>query len=71
VVGYGERRLGLFVDELIGQHEVVIKSLGGYFSGLRGFAGAAEIGKHEVILVIDVESVIEESLFRQRATYHV
>lgn len=71
VVGYGERRLGLFVDELIGQHEVVIKSLGGYFKGLRGFAGAAEIGKHEIILVIDVESVIEESLFRQRATYHV
>ncbi|HYA31815.1 MAG TPA: chemotaxis protein CheA [Thermodesulfovibrionales bacterium] len=71
VVGYGERRLGLFVDELIGQHEVVIKSLGGYFGGLRGFAGAAEIGKHEVILVIDVESVIEESLFRQRATHHV
>jgi two-component system chemotaxis sensor kinase CheA len=71
VVGYGDRRLGLFVDELIGQHEVVIKSLGGYFKGLRGFAGAAEIGKHEVILVIDVESVIEESLFRQRAAHHV
>ena len=71
VVGYGERRLGLFVDELIGQHEVVIKSLGGYFKGLRGFAGAAEIGRHEVILVIDVESIIEESLSRQRAMHHV
>ncbi|HYA26712.1 MAG TPA: chemotaxis protein CheA [Thermodesulfovibrionales bacterium] len=71
VVGYGERRLGLFVDELIGQYEVVIKSLGGYFGGLRGFAGAAEIGKHEIILVIDVEAVIEESLFRQRSAYHV
>jgi two-component system chemotaxis sensor kinase CheA len=71
VVGYGERRLGLFVDELIGQHEVVIKSLGDYFKGLRGFAGAAEIGRHEVILVIDVESMIEESLSRQRAMRHV
>lgn len=71
VVGYGERRLGLFVDELIGQHEVVIKSLGDYFRGLRGFAGAAEIGKHEVILVIDVESIIEESLSRQKALHHV
>ncbi len=70
-VGYGERRLGLFVDELVGQHEVVIKSLGGYFKGSRGFAGAAEIGRHEVILVIDVESVIEESLSRQRAMPHV
>jgi two-component system chemotaxis sensor kinase CheA len=71
VVGYGERRLGLFVDELIGQHEVVIKSLGEYFEGLRGFAGAAEIGKHEIILVIDVESVIEDSLSKQRSVHHV
>lgn len=71
VVGYGERRLGLFVDELIGQQEVVIKSLGDYFKGLRGFAGAAEIGKHEVILVIDVESIIEESLSKQRVIHHV
>ncbi len=71
VVGYGERRLGLFVDELIGQHEVVIKSLGDYFKELRGFAGAAEIGRHEVILVIDVEAIIEESLSRQRAMHHV
>lgn len=62
VVGYGERRVGLVVDEMIGQQEVVIKSLGDYFRGLKGFAGAAEIGKHEVILVIDVESIIEESL---------
>lgn len=71
VVGYGERRLGLFVDELIGQHEVVIKSLGGYFRGLKGFAGAAEIGRHEVILVVDVESVIEEVVTRQRIAQHV
>ncbi len=71
VVGYGERRLGLFVDELIGQHEVVIKSLGGYFRGLKGFAGAAEIGRHEVILVVDVESVIEEVVTRQRVAQHV
>ena len=71
VVGYGERRMGLIVDELIGQHEVVIKSLGDYFQGLRGFAGAAEIGKHEIILVIDVESVIEDSLSKQRSSHHV
>ena len=71
VVGYGERRIGLSVDELIGQHEIVIKSLGDYFKGMRGFAGAAEIGKHEVILVIDVESIIEEALSKQKVTYHV
>jgi two-component system chemotaxis sensor kinase CheA len=61
VSGIGDRRIGLLVDELVGQHEVVIKSFGNYFEGLKGFAGAAEIGKHEVILVLDVESIIDET----------
>jgi two-component system, chemotaxis family, sensor kinase CheA len=67
VVGFGRRKLGLLVDEIIGQYEIVIKSLGEYFKGLSGFAGAAEIGKHEVILVIDVESIVEKSLIRQES----
>ncbi|GAB4413702.1 MAG: chemotaxis protein CheA [Thermodesulfovibrionales bacterium] len=71
VVGYGERKLGLLVDELIGQQEIVIKSLGDYLKGLRGFAGAAEIDRHEVILVIDIESIIEDSLSKQRTLHHV
>lgn len=71
VVGFGDRRLGLLVDELMGQHEIVIKALGEYFKGLKGFAGAAEIGKHEVILVLDIESAVEESLLKQRSAVHV
>jgi two-component system chemotaxis sensor kinase CheA len=71
VVGLGARKLGLLVDELLGQPEIVIKSLGEYFKGLGGFAGAAEIGKHEVILVLDVESLIEKSLIRHEGMSHV
>ena len=71
VVGFGKRRLGLLVDELLGQPEVVIKSLGDYLKGLSGFAGAAEIGKHEVILVLDVESIIEKSLLKQEGMSYV
>lgn len=71
VVGFGKRRLGLLVDELLGQPEIVIKSLGEYLKGLSGFAGAAEIGKHEVILVLDVESIIEKSLMKQEGMLHV
>lgn len=71
VVGFGERKVGLLVDELFGQHEIVIKSLGGYLKKLRGFAGAAEIGKHEVILVMDIESLIDESMIKQRGAAHV
>ena len=71
VIRYGERSFGLLVDELIGQYEIVIKTLGEYFKVLRGFAGAAEVGRHELILVLDVESVIEESILKQRALSHV
>lgn len=66
VVGFGERKVGLLVDELFGQQEIVIKSLGDYLKRLRGFAGAAEIGKHEVILVLDIESLIDESVVKQK-----
>ncbi len=71
VSGYGERRVGLLVDELIGGQEIVIKSLGGYFEGLRGFAGVTEIGRHNVILVIDVETLTEEILFRHKGLVNV
>ena len=71
VVGLGMRKIGLLVDELIGQPQIVIKSLGEYFKGLSGFAGAAEIGKHEVILVLDVESLIEKSLIKQEGKSYV
>ena len=70
IVGLGKRKLGLLVDEIMGQQEIVIKSLGEYFKGVAGFAGAAEIGKHEVILVLDVDSVTEKSLLhREGVTY--
>lgn len=71
VSGFGRRRLGLLADEIIGQHEIVIKSLGDYFRGLWGIAGAAEIGKHEVILVLDVESIMEKSLIKQEGMSYV
>lgn len=71
VIGFGERKIGLLIDELLGQHEVVVKSLGDYFKEHKGFAGAAEIGRHEVILVLDVESVIEGSLTRQKGAMNV
>jgi chemotaxis protein histidine kinase CheA len=49
----------------------VIKTLGEYLKKLKGFAGAAEIGKHEVILVLDIESLIDESLLKQKGTAYV
>ncbi len=71
IVGFGERKVGLLIDELFGQHEIVIKTLGEYLKKLKGFAGAAEIGKHEVILVLDIESLIDESLLKQKGAAYV
>ncbi|MFA5074373.1 MAG: chemotaxis protein CheA [Nitrospirota bacterium] len=65
VVGLAERRLGLIVDDLRDQQEIVIKSLGKRLSDIPGVAGATELGdKRGVSLVLDVESLIENSLTR-------
>lgn len=71
VVGLGDRKAGLLVDELYGQQEIVIKSLGDYLQKLKGFAGAAEIGRHEVILVLDTEALIGDSVTRQKGGAYV
>jgi two-component system chemotaxis sensor kinase CheA len=67
IVGFGERRMGLMVDELVGQAEVVIKGIGEYLSGVKGIAGAAEVGRHEIMLIIDVEGIIEECTTKRSA----
>ena len=58
----GNRRLGFVVDGLVGQQDIVIKSLGKSLKSVRGFAGATELGDQRVALVIDVAAVIEEVL---------
>jgi two-component system, chemotaxis family, sensor kinase CheA len=62
VTNLGARRLGLAVDELVGQQDIVIKALGRSLRSVKGFSGATELGEHKVALVIDVASIIEETL---------
>ncbi len=60
LVGLAERRLGIVVDGLRDQQEIVIKPLGKRLSGTPGIAGATELGdRRGVVLVLDVESLIE------------
>ncbi len=61
VVGFGNRRLGLLVDKLTEQTEIILKPLGEHLKGIQGLAGAAEVGRHDIILVLDVEAMMEES----------
>jgi two-component system chemotaxis sensor kinase CheA len=61
VVGVGARRLGLVVDELVGQQDIVIKPLGPSLKNVKGFAGATELGDQRVALVLDAPALIEEA----------
>jgi len=62
----GNRRLGLVVDRLFGQQDIVIKALGKSLSQVRGFAGATELGDQRVALVLDVAALVDEALIVDR-----
>ena len=60
VVGSAEKRLGLVVDDLLGQQDIVIKPLGEMFRSIRGISGAADLGDQRTILVLDAGGIITE-----------
>jgi two-component system chemotaxis sensor kinase CheA len=70
VVGLADKRLGFVVDELLGQQDVVIKSLGKALAFVKGIAGAAELGSQKTILVLDVAGLMGEAL-RGESSGHV
>ncbi|MEO8380123.1 MAG: chemotaxis protein CheW, partial [Acidobacteriota bacterium] len=55
----GEKVVGLLVDALVRQQEVVIKSIGERLKTIPGIAGATEIGESEIVLVVDVGTLID------------
>ncbi len=58
VVKKGDKQAGLVVDELIGQQEIVIKSLGKYISKCKIISGATVLGDGEVALILDANALI-------------
>ena len=59
VVGVQDKRIGIVVDELVGDQEIVIKSLGGYIGDIHGLAGATIMGDGSVALILDVRGLVE------------
>lgn len=57
IVKKGDKEAGLIVDKLIGQQEIVIKSLGKYLSGTKYIAGATILGDGSISLILDVNSL--------------
>lgn len=64
----GEKTVGLLVSALVRQQEVVIKSIGERLKTIPGIAGATEIGESEIVLVVDVGSLIDHFGGRARET---
>lgn len=58
VLGLAESKIGLIVDSLVGQEEIVIKSLGEYLKGIEGIAGATIRGDGGVTLIVDVAALM-------------
>ena len=60
VVHAGEAKAGIVVDNLIGQQEIVIKTLGNLFAGLKLFGGATVLGDGKVALILDVATMRQQ-----------
>ena len=58
VVHIGERKAGIVVDTLIGQQEIVIKTLGKLLAGLKVISGATVLGDGRVALILDVSALM-------------
>jgi len=59
VAGVGDRRVGLVVDRLRSQEEVVIKSMWDYLAAVPGIAGATITGEGKVVLILDVPELVQ------------
>ncbi len=60
IVGIAEKRFGLKVDHLIGQKEVVIKSLGNYLGDIEGIAGSTIMGDGKVVMIADIAEIVNK-----------
>jgi two-component system chemotaxis sensor kinase CheA len=59
VVASGEKMLGVAVDELLGEQEIVIKSLGNFVGDVKCVSGATLLGNGRIALILDVNTVVQ------------
>ena len=57
IINSGERQIGLIVDQLLNQQEIVIKSLGNYLVNIKNISGATIVGDGDVALILDVRNI--------------
>lgn len=59
VIGLAHQRLGIVVDSLLGQEEIVIKSLGQYLGNVPAIAGSTILGDGRVIMILDIQELVD------------
>ena len=52
-------RIAMFIDELVGQRQTVIKSLPSYLGSIRGVSGCSLLGNGEISLILDVSALVK------------
>lgn len=65
VVQYAGQKIGLVVDELMGEFQTVIKPLGSIFKHIKGIGGSTILGSGEVALILDVQSLVALATVQQ------
>lgn len=72
VVQFAGKKAGFVVDELLGEHQTVIKPLGKVFQNLKGISGATILGSGEVAMIIDIPEMIKrvENSGQQQTAIH-
>ena len=66
IVTWGKIRVGLVVDQIIGQQEIVVKSLSPLLGRVAGLSGATILGDGRIALIIDIPGLVNTALFERR-----
>jgi len=69
VIRNGNARFGFTVDQVIGQHQTVIKGLGKVYEGIKGLAGATILGDGNVALILDTNVLIQDASSTNKALH--
>lgn len=68
VAGHGNEKVGIAVDKIIGQREIVVRVLPDPVVMVEGISGATELGEGKIVLIIDINSIIRAALKRKQRT---
>jgi two-component system chemotaxis sensor kinase CheA len=71
VVQHAGQKIGLVVDELMGEFQTVIKPLGSIFKHIKGIGGSTILGSGDVALILDVQSLVQLATAEQNRTQYL